>query len=68
MNAKRESAGEMKVRIANKFVVLALLSMLMGTRAMWAVDQKTFASPAEAVQTGKSRRGWKPGRKACGSG
>jgi hypothetical protein len=50
MNAKRESAGEMKMRIANKFVVLALLSMLMGTRAMWAVDQKTFASPAEAVE------------------
>ena len=37
------------MRIANKFAVLALLSMLMGTRAMWAVDQKTFASPAEAV-------------------
>ena len=37
------------MRIANKFAVLALLSMLLGTRAMWAVDQKTFASPAEAV-------------------
>jgi hypothetical protein len=49
MNAKRESAGDMKMRIAKKFAVLALLSMLMGTRAMWAVDQKTFASPAEAV-------------------
>src|SRR6516162_10887652 len=50
MNAKRGSAGEMKIRIANKFVVLALLSMLMGTREMWALDQKSFASPAEAVQ------------------
>jgi Protein of unknown function (DUF2950) len=49
MNAKRESAGDMKMRIANKFAVLALLSMLLSTRAMWAVDQKTFASPAEAV-------------------
>jgi hypothetical protein len=49
MNAKRESAGGMKMRIANKFAVLTLLSMLLGTRAMWAVDQKTFASPAEAV-------------------
>jgi Protein of unknown function (DUF2950) len=39
----------MKMRIANKFAVLTLLSMLLGTRAMWAVDQKTFASPAEAV-------------------
>ena len=37
------------MRIANKFTVLALLSMLMGTRATWPVDQKTFASPAEAV-------------------
>jgi len=37
------------MRIANKFAVLTLLSMLLGTRAIWAVDQKTFASPAEAV-------------------
>ena len=37
------------MRIANKFTVLALLSMLMGTRATWPVDQKTFTSPAEAV-------------------
>ena len=49
MTAKRKSAGDMKMRIANKFTVLALLSMLMGTRATWAVDQKTFASPAEAI-------------------
>jgi DUF2950 family protein len=49
MNAERKSAGDMKMRIANKFTVLALLSMLMGTRATWAVDQKTFASPAEAI-------------------
>lgn len=37
------------MRTANKFAVLALLSMLVGTREMCAVDQKTFASPAEAV-------------------
>jgi DUF2950 family protein len=49
MNAGRKSAGDRKMRIANKFAVLALLSMLMGTRATWAVDQKTFASPAEAI-------------------
>lgn len=49
MNAKRKSAGDMKMRIANRSAILALLSMLMGTRATWAVDQKTFASPAEAI-------------------
>jgi hypothetical protein len=48
MNAKRKSAGDMQMRIAN-ITVLALLAMLLGTRATWAVDQKTFASPAEAV-------------------
>jgi hypothetical protein len=50
MNAKIKSAGEMKMRIANKLAVLALLSMFVGTRAMYAADQKTFASPAEAVR------------------
>ena len=49
MTAKRKSTGDIKMRIANKFTVLALLSMLMGTRATWAGDQKTFASPAEAI-------------------
>jgi len=50
MNAKRESAGDIKMRIANKVVVLALLSMFVGMSATRAVDQKTFASPAEAVR------------------
>jgi len=49
MNAKRKSAGDLKMRIANKIAVLALLSVVVGTGAMYAVDQKTFASPAEAV-------------------
>lgn len=38
------------MRIANTLAVLALLSVFVGTRAMWAADQKTFASPAEAVR------------------
>ena len=37
------------MRIANKLAVLALLSTVVGTRAMYAADQKTFASPSEAV-------------------
>jgi len=49
MKAEGKSAGDMKMRIANKLAVLALLSMLLGTRATCAVDQKTFASPAEAI-------------------
>jgi hypothetical protein len=49
MNAKRKSAGGIKMRIGYQVAVLALLSMFVSTRAMWAVDQKTFASPAEAV-------------------
>ena len=49
MNAKIKSAGEMKMRIVNKLAVLALLSMFVGTCATYAVEQKTFASPAEAV-------------------
>src|SRR5215472_18032775 len=49
MTAEGKSAGDMKMRIANKLAVLALLSMLLGTRATCAVDQRTFASPAEAI-------------------
>lgn len=49
MNATRKSAEDIKMRIANNFAVLALLLMFVGTLAMCAVDQKTFASPAEAV-------------------
>ena len=57
------------MRIANKLAVLALLSTVVGTRAIYAVDQKTFASPAEAVRAlVKAAGGRKPGRDAGGSG
>src|SRR5260370_37237834 len=49
MNATRKSAGDIKMRMANSFGDLALLLMFVGTLAMSAVDQKTCASPAEAV-------------------
>jgi len=38
------------MRIANRLAVLAVLSTLVGTRGMCATDQKTFASPGEAVR------------------
>ena len=50
MNATRKSPGKTKMRIANKVAALALLCMFVGSRATRAVDQKTFASPAEAVR------------------
>jgi hypothetical protein len=37
------------MRIRTMIAVLTLAAMFVGTRAMYAVDQKTFASPAEAV-------------------
>src|SRR6516165_4597568 len=50
MKAKRKCAGEMKMRMTNRVAVLAVLLMFVGASATNAVDQKTFASPGEAVR------------------
>ncbi len=50
MNAKTNLVGEKKMRIRSMIAIAALAMILLGARATWAADQKTFATPAEAVQ------------------
>jgi hypothetical protein len=48
MNAQRKLAGEKNMRIRIMFAVVT--GMFLGAQAMSASEQKTFATPAEAVQ------------------
>jgi hypothetical protein len=50
MNSKANLAGEKQMRIPRVIAIAALAVMSLGVHATGAVEQKTFATPAEAVQ------------------
>jgi hypothetical protein len=50
MNSKANLAGEKQMRIPRMIAIAALAVMSLGVHATGAVEQKTFATPAEAVQ------------------
>jgi hypothetical protein len=49
MNAQTIPVGEKKMRVLSVIAVVVLVVMFPGVRTTWAVEQKTFASPSEAV-------------------
>src|SRR5271166_3074823 len=50
MNSKANLAGEKQMRIPSMIAIAALLVMCLGVHTTGATEQKTFATPAEAVQ------------------